>query len=105
MDHPTAFFTIVPTDLALMTPSSLKPEFPAFFLCPARSMPAGHSPEKTRSMPLRQCRFLVPDVPYRALALVRSRRQRILYLSSLSFLDITLRQVLCFANGAYAVAD
>src|SRR5579864_2125883 len=57
----------------------------AAYVCPARSMPVRHSPEKTRSMPLRQCRFLVPDVPDRALAL--ARRRRILYLSSFAVAD------------------
>src|SRR5712692_9550964 len=38
MDHPTDFFTMVPTDVALMTPSSLEPEFPIWIsgLCIVR---------------------------------------------------------------------
>jgi hypothetical protein len=32
-------------------------------------MPVGHSPEKTQSMPRRQCRILVPEFPDRAPAL------------------------------------
>src|SRR5712692_917200 len=50
--------------------------FPLLSLCLASSTPVGHSPEKTRSMPLRQCRILVPGFPYRAPGLASATRGR-----------------------------
>src|SRR5207245_4270336 len=53
LDHPSDFFRMVPTDVALMTPSSLEPDFPIGIsgLCILRFSCPRHNELATRAGP------------------------------------------------------